>query len=187
MGFWVVIIGLALAAILLWIAYTLQSRAALIGAGVVVLLAMVIVVIDYRIVTDKEQVRASILRLASAVSNNDVDGVLAEVSPTADRCIADVRGEMPNYQFEFCSVRSFEPFEIDYDSSQPLATVEFRVLANVRVPSLSYGGNAPRVVELQYRKEADGRWYIYDYDHWSPPELERFTGPGVRREDLYQP
>jgi hypothetical protein len=184
MGFWIILIGVVLSVALLFTAYRLQSRAALGGVVAVIVATLIGVILDEMIVTEKEKVRAAIYSLADAVGRNDVEGAVAWVSPTATMCIDDIRSEMPQYEFQYCLVRRIEPFEVVERGGQMEATVEFRVLVDVRAPQIGYGGRVLRVVELNLRKEGE-QWLFYDYDHWGPPEFEAFTGKAPTRDELY--
>ena len=184
MGFWIILIGIVLAAALLGVAYQFQSRAALGGMVVTILGTIVGVWVDGLIVTEKEQVRAAIYGLADAVGRNDIKATLEMVSPSATRCLEDIESEMPQYQFEYCLVRRIEPFEIVEKQGRLEATVEFRVLVDVRAAQIGYGGRVLRVVELNLRKENE-QWRFYDYDHWGPPEFEAFTAKSPSRDELY--
>ena len=184
MGFWIILIGVVLSVALLFAAYRLQSRLALGGVVVVVIATIVGVILDEMIVTEKEKIRSAIYALAEVVGRNDVEGAVGMVSPTATQCIDDIRSEMPQYAFQYCLVRRIEPFEIQEVGGQQEATVEFRVLVDVRAPQIGYGGRVLRVVELNLRKEGE-QWLFYDYDHWGPPEFEAFTGKAPTRDELY--
>ena len=184
MGIWIILIGVVLSVSLLVVAYRLQSRAALGGVVAVVIATVVGVILDEMIVTEKEKVRSAIYALAERVGANDVEGAVSMVSPSATQCIDDIRSEMPQYEFQYCLVRRIEPFEIQDKGGQLEATVEFRVLVDVRAQQIGYGGRVLRVVELNLRKEGD-RWLFYDYDHWGPPEFEAFTGKSPTRDELY--
>ena len=145
MGIWIILIGVVLSVALLVVAYRLQSRAALGGVVAVVIATVVGVILDEMIVTEKEKVRSAICLRRSR--GNDVEGAVSMVSPSA-QCIDDIRGEMPQYEFQYCLVRRIEPFEIQDKGGQLEAKVEFRVLVDVRAQQIGYGGRVLRVVEL---------------------------------------
>lgn len=184
MAFWILIAGLAISGFLAWIALSQQARWAWLAGGLVFLLTVSYVALDYWIVTDEEQVTQLVYDLTARVAANDVEAAASLVAPADEATRQMIRQEMPNYRFRQLYVTGIEPVEFAAGDTPRKATVEFRVFFDVEAPQIPFSGRGLRVVELDLGKGDDDRWYVEGYDHWSPPELTRFGMPDVRRDDL---
>lgn len=157
--------GLFLAVPLYVMAFHFQDRRLWIGCGVITATIVAALLVEWYVVTPREEVQQTIRDLADLVEQNDVEGLLANISPSQPEVRRRAEYEMPRYDFSVCNVVTFHG--IQWDREQPdQATADFMVRFNVSMQGYSGGGF--RDVILKFQKESDDQWRIVDYSHFDP-------------------
>jgi len=138
-----------------------RSLAAMVGLAGVVLLTLLLVLVERLVVTDSEQVQASVAQIIGAVEANDLPGLRACIDPAAAKILADVDTIMPLVKLKDAGATSVR-IEVDH-SAQPLrATAQFRGrLDGVHLRSGQRFFYFDEVI-TQWVRQGD-RWLLQDY------------------------
>lgn len=149
--------------------FMLQKRSLYVLSGLAFAVMIGLVYLERSIVTDNEQLRSNLYRLADMVSKNDLAGAKRYFSAKMTATVNRMETEMPEYKFRACRITGIRPFVFDSETQPTKATVDFTVFVNVDASiRFSYDGPAQRGVVLKFEKEADGQWRIVDYNHYDP-------------------
>jgi hypothetical protein len=165
--FWVGFLGalLTLALIVGW-AYSARREAA-IAALVVLALTAALVVAGLTVETDREAIKRTLAQIASDVESNDLNRVLAHISPQATSIRAEAEAEFPRYRFDAVEIK-WQMLEIDVDESpagEKQAHATFNVVVTGDLKSAGVGAQTiPRYVEVDFAKEGDA-WNVIGYSH----------------------
>lgn len=146
-------------------AFMLKKREFVFVAVVCFIATIALVAIERVIVSDKEQINATLQDLADKVENNDVDGILAYTSKLSGLS-RRISSEMPNYEFDYCFITSGNEPKVNSRGEPKTAIVEFMVKAKLRFRGESVA--VPRRVKLQFEQAPDGKWLIVQYAHKNP-------------------
>lgn len=164
-SFKILMYGLFLAVPFYVMAFHFREKFLWAVCGAITLLIIIALVIEWYVVTPKEEVEQSIRTLAKIVENNDVDGVVDFISKSKPDVVSKAQHEMPGYDFNVCNI--FRVHDIKVDPNNPRrATADFMVRVNLSMRG--YTGSALRDVLLTFEKESDGQWRIVDYTHFDP-------------------
>lgn len=145
-----------------------------------ILLTVGAVVLERVVMTDREQVTATLHEIADLVERNEIDAALEYAhsgSPAARRAAA---AELPRYEFHEVSIRRNLEVEVFPEQIPPKAIAEFNVLvvAGTRdhmVPE----SRVLRFVKVTFLKEDTGEWRVSDYEHY--PATDAFRVEDARR------
>ena len=130
--------------------------------GGVLLLALLVIVIDRYVVTDREKIEDTLYGAAAALEGGDVEGVTSYLAASGEALEREVRSRMRTTEVR--KARVVSDLRIDFSplESPPKATatflghVEFKAAS---VPLEQYLGR----VKIQLAKEGD-RWLVQSYD-----------------------
>jgi len=127
------------------------------------LLALGIVLVFF-VDTDAKSVRRSIDGLADAVARNDVEGVLALVSPDAERTRGLASSHMKLANIERAKVSDYKLLEITRATSPPRARVSLRGVVSGK--SSSFDAYPFTIIvdftQVELRLGQDGVWRVTD-------------------------
>lgn len=153
---WPAIIGGAIAEVALGFMYFTSGRLRLLlWMGVAAAVAASLILLQWFVVTDREQITANVNAAAEAASRGDVEGVLGFISPSAEALRLRARGVIA---MRPSSVRVvILKLEILKNENPPQARLN--CLAMVKHPL--YKGETPVKVEAFLRKH-DAKWVVYD-------------------------
>ena len=144
----------------------------LVGLGGCLLFALIPFVISIMVETTGEQIRRTVREMAGRVSQNDMDGLLSYVDPSATEVIRKIKREMPNLDFTMCTVTGFESIE-PHEHKQGEIEVHFDVFVNVSAPAFGHEGVAPRGVTLVFRRQPGTQnWKVIGYSHYPSHMLD---------------
>jgi len=131
-----------------------------------ILLTVGVVFLERAVITDREQVKATLYRIAELVERNEIDAAFEYGSPEVR---SEAAGELPMYEFKEVSIRRNLEIEVFPDHIPPKATAEFNVLVvfGTRDHFIAES-RVLRFVEVEFLKEETGEWRVSDYEH-SPP------------------
>ena len=136
---------------------------------VLLLLAILIFFVSRAIVTEQEAVIGLVKKLANRVAANDLEGTVGFMHPDNEIVILKVKNEMPQYDFQTCSVLGFGDLEIDTESEPAKAKVEFSVFVNVDATrSIHNAKGVARRGVILYLEKYNGEWKVTDYKHFEP-------------------
>ncbi len=134
---------------------------------------VVFLVVEARIVTDREKLVSALDAMVVCVRNNDVLGLMKFASPSRPDTVRRIEHEMPLYKIQSVSIFRRKTPEIDDSQSPPTATMMFQVNATVDASrsEFNYSGQVFRGVTMELRKEPDGQWRVIEYSHYDPDLL----------------
>lgn len=157
--------GLFVAVPLYVMAFHFQQRRLWVACGIVTTLIIAALIVEWAVVTPKEEVEKRVVQLAKVVEENQVDELLTYISQSKPGVLSRARQEMPNYEFDVCNLMIFHEIKVDENNPRK-ATADFMVRFNVAMKGFQGGGL--RDVFLQFEKETDDQWRIVDYSHYDP-------------------
>jgi hypothetical protein len=137
---------------------------AMLGVAVVVVIGLIV---ERLVVTDREAVEHTLDAAVVAARNNDLDGLLACIAPSAQKPSKLSRWVHDNFEIEEGHISDLK-IMVSRLTSPPSATAEFLAVGRGRDRAgvFPYQGFVQRVtVELQLQ---GGRWLVTDY---ALPEL----------------
>lgn len=152
------IVGGVVAAILGYL-WTQSGRTSLLaGAIVAVLVTIGLLILEQSIMTDREQIDATLHRLAKAAEDADLDTILKYVEVEEARGVA--RGMLDHYKINRVSINHL--VIRDVRGTPPAADVEFNAFVDVKGAEGAWRG--PRFVEITMVKK-DGLWKVVKFAH----------------------
>jgi len=153
--------GAVLTALCLVFVFARRSLASILALVAVIALTLVLVLAERMVVTDREQVEATLLQLTEAIEANDLIAVLALMDPNAIKVRTDAEKLMPQVKVRDAGTTTVR-VELDETSVPPQATSFFRG----RVDGVHSRSGARLFffdqVEINWQKSGD-RWLIIDY------------------------
>lgn len=165
--FWVGFLGmvLTLGLVVAW-AYSARREAG-IGALVVLALTAALVAAGMAVETDREAVKRTLAQIAADVESNDLNRVLAHISPQATSIRAEAEAEFPRYRFDAVEIK-WQMLEIEIEESptgEKRAHATFNVVVKGDLKSAGVGAQTiPRYVEVDFVKEGEA-WKVASYSH----------------------
>ncbi len=170
----ILVIGLLVTVSLVFVYAQTKEKRLLPFLFVAAIIALLPIVLDALITTNKEQLQLTVKRLARTVQLNDVNGAAKFVHPDHDNVRNRILNEMPTYRFALCNVTGFRSIEITNDTAE----VTFTVFVNVSAPRHNHEGMAPRAITLNMKKDIDDEWKITNYRHFHPSARKKvFADP----------
>lgn len=172
--FWILFLGISLT-IGFAFAWVKTARKEFgLASAITLILTVLLVMAGIMVETDREKIRLTVMAMSEAVEDNDVEGLVAFVSPKRTECRERIEAEMPSYVFDKCNVMSFNGLAYDAKKHPTRAMVVFFVWADVNAPTYGYDGNVRRRIILFFEKVESGEWLLYDYDHEDPGQASRY-------------
>jgi hypothetical protein len=153
-----------------WLLYLLLAILALtVGA----------VVLERLVVTDREQVDATLHEIARLVEKNDLEAAFQYAHSPAVR--GQAAGELPRYRFQEVAIARNLQIKVFPKHLPPKATAEFNVLVVFSTRDGSWSNQRlARYVEVTMLKDDDGQWRVSAYAHYDPMR-------GMRADDTQGP
>ncbi len=136
-------------------------------AGIAVALTIGAVILERMVVTDREEVQATLFEIARLVENNQIEQALEyahELTPEVRRQAA---AELALYEFESIDIKRNLQIEVFPDHVPPRATAEFNVVVTLSTRvDIFRNQRIPRYIEMTLFREADGVWRVGAYQHY---------------------
>ena len=159
----VVLLAIGVVAVAIIIAILKTGRGLyLTWLGGVVLLALLVIVVERYIVTDREKVEDTLYGAAAALEANDVEAVASYLASAGEALEREVRSRMRNTEVRVARIVSdlhidFSPLEIP-----PKATASFLGHVEVKAASVPLENFLGRF-KIQLVQEGE-RWLVQSYD-----------------------
>jgi hypothetical protein len=126
-------------------------------------------VVERLVVTDREQVSATLHEIARLVEHNDIDAAVQYAYSGAPQIRRQAEEELRRYEFSLVSIKRNLTIEVEPENKPPRARATFNVVVIVSVPNHALKDyHAPRFVEVTLYKEDDGQWRVGGYSHSDP-------------------
>ena len=152
-------------AIFLWI-QTAKSAALWTASGL--LLATILAVwLSVSITTDRERLTQVLYDCASALQENDIDGVCSFIHPNAASGVQHARSELPRYEFSAARVTRIKDISVNDDTTPRTAIAQFNVYVEVNAMGQKF--KVPRFVKVYFMLHND-EWRVHEYEHFDPQE-----------------
>jgi hypothetical protein len=136
---------------------------------VCILLTVGAVVLERAIVTDREQVDATLHEIARLVEKNDVPAVLRHAYSGSPAVRAQAAAELPRYKFQTVTIARNLEIKMFPKHLPPKATAEFNVIVRAGLADGSWGDQSGvRFVEVTLFQEPTGEWRVASYEHADP-------------------
>ena len=144
--------------------YQTGRRVFLVGAVIALAIGLGMVYLEWIIETDREQITATIHRLADALENERDADVLAGIHSGSAALRSSAKAELDRYTFERVSVKN--NLRVEPVGDQPdKFLARFNVVASMK----EFPRPIPRYVELRFAKDGEV-WRIDDYSHHPPQQ-----------------
>ena len=157
---WAPIIIVALAAALLLVGWYATGRGKyLIGAGVMLPIALAIYFVEQAVVSEAERVEEAVHAITTAFQQDDLDRTMEMISPQSRRMRDDVARAMEIVNLEHMRITDLH---VDMRAQGTMAVSRFRVNATINAPSFQFHGAQPTFWQLSWQKE-NGQWKALDY------------------------
>jgi hypothetical protein len=170
------VLGLLLAAgLVLFIWTQVRVRQLLTLAIVLAVLAVVPLILDALVETERESVFLRLHEIAYQVRRNDLDGFLRYIDPSAHSVRERVLREFPDYRFKMCNILGVHEFTTNPNISGE-ATIKFRVAVVVDDLRIEGDEDIPvylRDVKMSFRKDASDKWMVTAFDHYPIQQLQQ--------------
>ncbi len=128
-----------------------------------------LVSIDRVVVTDREQLRRDVRRMAAAVQANDAAALIPFVSDRRADIQHRVVRELQRSTFRTCRLVAEHAIVFDYQMDPPRAQMDINVYADVQATaSYGYDGSGTGGVVLTFEKEPKVGWRLVDYEVYNP-------------------
>ena len=174
---WLVLACVVAAAILAGGWLQTGRRVLVLAAALPILLALALLIVQQLVVTDREQVEATLHEIAGHVRRNDLDAVLRHVDPQSPRVADQARSEFPRYEFDEVTIKRNLEVTVDRRQQPPKAVAEFNVTVLVSEKAGAFQKQrVPRFAVVTFLLR-DGKWRVSDYRHFPP------TQGMLRRDD----
>ncbi len=131
-------------------------------------LCLAILMMEWLVVTEREEVEQTLDELAAALETNQIPRVLEFLALDAPRIRGDAEQRLPAVEIQDANVGGDLKIVINELMSPPSATATFtgRIHVKDRTGVFPYE-NFVRRFSVQLRKQ-NGRWLLYDYDESTP-------------------
>lgn len=162
------------------------QRSLLIAAAVLGLLIPVVWVVAGAIVTEEEEIRTLLARLAADVEANRFEDAYQAIHPDRTDVLQRARAELPRYEFTQARIASFRKIRV-LEGTDPLEAV-VDLNANVVVSQKRGPVQNQKVVRrlLLHLQKTPSGWKVIDYDHRSLIGRDAFSTGGNDLEELFR-
>ncbi|HEY2414743.1 MAG TPA: hypothetical protein VGI40_21035 [Pirellulaceae bacterium] len=161
-----------------WTATGRQELLYALAAAIVLLFAGLLT--ERLIVTDREQIRATLQEIARDVKNNDHRRIISHIHSSATAIKQKAQAELPKYHFTEFRITKIHSIDVDRSADPPSAVVELNVVGGITIRDQGFeSDHVARWVKLHLLKEKDGRWTVADYEHDDPQRMI-MQNPGER-------
>jgi len=144
-----------------------SKRSALAALGGVALLTAGLLLLERAIVTNVEQVEATLHRMARAVEQGDVPTLLAHVSASLPEVRRQLEARIDEVDVEQVDIKPNLEIKVFPERTPPRATATFNVVVRGSMRNLGGTQSYPRYFECHFIKR-DDRWQLIAYEDFDP-------------------
>jgi len=142
-------------------------RALMHAAIGVAALTVGLLLLEYLVQTEPEQIEDTIRQIGRDVERNDHETIYSHVYSGAPAVLAEAQREFPRYRFARVVIKRNMEMTFDRDANPPSADVTFNVRVDLVELSTGIDWRIPRFVRVRMCKEG-GRWKVAQYSHNEP-------------------
>jgi hypothetical protein len=143
------------------------------------------VILERVVVTDREQITATLHEIADAVRRNDVETALGYVYSGAPQVRSQAAAELARYEFTEVDIKRNLEIEVFPKANPPRAVAEFNVTVQLSIRDTLYTNRRiPRWVQATFYQEADGTWRVGGYQHDEPTRGYRIDEGNVNGQAI---
>lgn len=154
---------------------------------VAILLTVGAVFLERAVITDREQVKATLYKIAELVERNEIDAAFDYAYSGSQEVRREAAGELPMYKFQEVSIRRNLEIEVFPDHIPPKAVAEFNVLVVFGTRDHFVGeSHVLRFVEVEFLQEETGEWGVSDYEHYPPTDAFRTEDARTRSNRSFE-
>lgn len=118
-------------------------------------------------VTDREQIREAVYTTAQAVKQNDFERAVQIIQPRRRELIMAAKADLSRFRFSEARVNQLRSIKMVQGAHPPEAEVDLSVKAVVSEQRGRFTDYPVlRRVILRFQKSDEGKWYVYDYNHF---------------------
>ncbi len=156
--------GIALIVLLGFLLKTGRGAVLYAMAGVALFMGLA-VLIDKLVVTDRERIENVIYDAADAAKRNDLNAVVAFISPSVPAVQQEARHWVGQAKLDEVTITNMR-VDLDRSTSPPIATAVFRGFAQgqLRDRNAIYAGTYFGLITAHFRLEG-GKWLVIDFRH----------------------
>jgi hypothetical protein len=135
----------------------------------VLAITLLLVLVEKFVVTDREQITATLYRIAELVEQNDFDAAVEYAHSDSELVRGEALAELANYEFSLVDIKHNLEIQVFPDETVPRAEADFNVVVVVsKKNSVFTDQRVPRFVEVTFHQEDDGAWRVAGYRHYEP-------------------
>lgn len=163
---WVVLWGVLAIGIFGFIWFVTHKIQPLILALISLLVVIGAMVVEHQVETDREYVIHAVYKMASAVRNNDADGVAAFVSDTLPALKNRIHNEKEKFSVNSCNIIGFRQKEmLPNEFAANEANIGFSVFGSGFHTTSGLEHTGAVAVDLKFKK-IDGQWSIVAFSYY---------------------
>jgi hypothetical protein len=139
-----------------------------------ILLTVGAVILERAVMTDREQITATLHEIADLVERNEIDAAFEYAHSSSPEVRSEAAGELTQYEFHEVSIRRNLEIQVFPERIPPTAIAEFNVLVVFSTKDrFVTDSRVLRFVEVTFLKEETGEWRVSDYAHYPPTDAFR--------------
>ncbi|MCH5375796.1 MAG: hypothetical protein JJ992_17630 [Planctomycetes bacterium] len=146
------------------------GRQALLYLMILAILLMVgAVLLERFVVTEREEVKATLFEIARLVEQNDIEAAMQYAYSGSPQVAREATAELSNYRFLSVDIKPNLEIKVFPDEDPPRARADFNVVVTFATrDGMVSESRIPRYVEVTMYREPDGQWRVSDYSHDDP-------------------
>lgn len=141
---------------------SLAARNSALGLG---LATLMLVSLNWIVVTEAEEVRSVVLKTAEELERNDTEAIKKRIHSHASVMVQNAVNFLPNVTFHQARVTRIHSVSVEDILGKRTARVKMNVIAQAETNRGS--GKAARWVQVDFEKQGDS-WLIVDYEERNP-------------------
>jgi hypothetical protein len=139
---------------------------------------LLLLAVERFVVTDREEIQATVKQMARDVERNDLPAVLAHIHSSVPELHSQAQTVMPAYLFERVEILRLNGIRLEGEGAARIAIAEFNAAVTGRERDGAVEkGRLPRFVVMKLKPE-NNRWRIIEINHLDPQEGLRLVSRG---------
>jgi hypothetical protein len=134
-----------------------------------ILVTVGLVIVERLVVTQREEVRATLFEIARLVAENEIDAAVDYAYSGSPEVRQMAIAELSRYHFHSVDIKRNLRIAVFPDHDPPRATADFNVVVSLDSrDGFVRERRIPRFLEVTMFREDDGRWRVSHYAHDAP-------------------